>query len=61
MIHNLTKEERKKKKTELAVTKRLIAFLLIHNSFTLVLVCDLITAASNKEICVWKPSINKQQ
>nr|AFK49057.1 unknown [Medicago truncatula] len=41
-------------RTNFAMTKRLVAFLLIHNSFTLVLVCDLITAASNKEICIRK-------
>lgn len=61
MSKNLTREERKKKKkTELAVAKRLIAFLLGHNSFALVLVGDLIIAASNKEISIWKPSIKKK-
>lgn len=39
-----------------AVAKRLISFLLIHDSFALILVGELIIAASNKQICVWKPT-----
>lgn len=52
------KGERRKKKP--AVAKRLIAFLLSHNSFALILMSDLIIAASNKEISIWKPSIEKK-
>lgn len=38
-----------------AVSKRFISFLLSHNSFAFVFVGDLIIAASNKEISIWKP------
>lgn len=42
------------------MAKRLIAFLLSHDSFALILMGDLIIAASNKKISVRKPSIKKK-
>lgn len=46
----------KKKNTDQpAVAERLISFLLIHNSFALILVGEFIIAASNKQISIWKP------
>lgn len=37
-----------------AVAERLVSFLLIHNSFALILVGEFIIAASNKQISIWK-------
>lgn len=45
----------------LAVTQRLIAFRLIHDSFTLVPMSNVIVAATHEQIGIWKSETSNNQ